>query len=212
MLRLLVAGLAFAAFGALGGQAGHADQSWDATLAEAEGQTVYWNAWGGDERINAYIDWVADEVEDRYGVRLVHVKLSDTAEAVSRVLAEKASGRDSDGSVDLIWINGENFATMKENGLLFGPFAESLPNFALVDVEGKPTTKIDFTVPTEGLESPWGMAKINFIYDSDRTERTPGSIADFLDWAAANEGRFSYPAPPDFIGSTFLKQVLIEVA
>ena len=212
MLRLLIAGLALAAFGALGGQASLADQSWDDTLAEAKGQTVYWNAWGGDERINAYIDWVADEVEDRYGVRLVHVKLSDTAEAVSRVLAEKASGRDSDGSVDLIWINGENFATMKENGLLFGPFAESLPNFALVDVEGKPTTKIDFTVPTEGLESPWGMAKINFIYDSDRTERTPGSIAEFLDWAAANEGRFSYPAPPDFIGSTFLKQVLIEVA
>ena len=211
MLRLLIAGLALAAFGALGAQTSHADQSWDGTLTEAKGQTVYWNAWGGDERINAYIDWVADELAARYGVRVVHVKLSDTAEAVSRVLAEKASGRDSDGSVDLIWINGENFATMKKNGLLYGPFAETLPNFALVDVEGKPTTKIDFTVPTEGLESPWGMAKINFIYDSDRTERTPGSIAAFLDWAAANEGRFSYPAPPDFIGSTFLKQVLIEV-
>lgn len=212
MLRLLVAGLALAAFGTLGAPSSRADQSWDGTLAEAEGQTVYWNAWGGDERINAYIDWVADMLEERHGVRVVHVKLSDTAEAVSRVLAEKASGRDSEGSVDLIWINGENFATMKENGLLYGPFAESLPNFALVDVDGKPTTKIDFTVPTDGLESPWGMAKINFIYDSARTERTPGSIAAFLDWAAANEGRFSYPAPPDFIGSTFLKQVLIEVA
>ncbi len=208
--RWLACGLAAVALLLAVPRAGHTDQSWSNLLAEAKGQTVYWNAWGGDERINAYIAWVADEVEERYDLRLVHVKLSDTAEAVSRVLAEKAAGRDSDGSVDLIWINGENFATMKENGLLFGPFAESLPNFALVDVKGKPTTKIDFTVPTDGLESPWGMAKINFIYDSARTSETPGSIAAFLDWAAANEGRFTYPAPPDFIGSTFLKQVLIE--
>ena len=187
-----------------------ADDSWAGIVAEAKEQTVYWNAWGGDQRINAYIAWVADEVEERYGLRLVHVKLNDTADAVSRVLAEKAAGRDSEGTVDLIWINGENFATMKENGLLYGPFAKLLPNFELVDVESKPTTEVDFTVPTEGLESPWGMAKINFIYDSDRVEETPRSIAGFLDWAAANKGRFTYPAPPDFIGSTFLKQVLIE--
>jgi putative thiamine transport system substrate-binding protein len=40
---------------------------------------------------------------------------------------------------------------MKQEKLLFGPFAESLPNFALVDVEGKPTTRIDFAEATEGL-------------------------------------------------------------
>ena len=191
--------------------AGAAEMRWDDAAAKARGQTVYWNAWGGDERINAYIAWAGERVRADHGVTLRHVKLSDTAEAVSRVLAEKAAGRDSDGSVDLIWINGENFAAMKKNGLLFGPFAEGLPNFALVDVAGKPTTRIDFTVPVEGLEAPWGMAKINFVYDSARVKATPGSIPAFLDWAEANPGRFTYPAPPDFIGSTFLKQVLIEL-
>ena len=127
-------------------------------------------------------------------------------------LAEKAAGKDSGGSVDLIWLNGENFAAMKEQNLLFGPFTESLPNFALVDVQNKPSTRIDFTVPTQGLESPWGMAKINFIYDSKRVSQPPGSIAEFLDWAKAHPGRFTYPTPPDFIGSTFLKQALIELA
>ncbi len=185
--------------------------SWDQALAGARGQTVFWNAWGGDERINAYIAWVGKRVAEDYGVTLRHVKLSDTAEAVARVLAEKTAGRDANGSVDLIWINGENFAAMKRQGLLFGPFTEVLPNYRLVDFAGKPTTKIDFTVPVEGLEAPWGMAKINFISDSARVRETPGSIPEFLDWTAAHPGRFTYPAPPDFTGTTFLKQVLIEL-
>ncbi len=189
-----------------------ASSDWEAVVETARGQSVYWNAWGGDERINEYIMWVAARVEEGYGITLRHVKLSDTAEAVSRVLAEKAAGREQEGSVDLIWINGENFATMKENGLLFGPFTAMLPNYKLVDFEGKPTTLIDFTVAVDGLEAPWGMAKINFIYDSARVEKTPTSIPGFLDWTKANPGRFTYPAPPDFLGSTFLKQVLIELA
>jgi len=185
--------------------------TWDQALAQARGQTVFWNAWGGDERINAYIAWVGRRVAEDHGITLRHVKLSDTADAVARVLAEKAAGRSQGGSVDLIWINGENFAAMKRQGLLFGPFTQSLPNYQLVDFAGKPTTRIDFTVPVDGLEAPWGMAKINFIYDSARVQDTPGSIPALLDWAEAHPSRFTYPAPPDFTGSTFLKQVLIEL-
>ncbi|MHA1151598.1 MAG: ABC transporter substrate-binding protein [Alphaproteobacteria bacterium] len=185
--------------------------SWDQAMASARGQTVFWNAWGGDERINAYIAWIGERVAEDYGITLRHVKLSDTADAVARVLAEKTAGRDAGGSVDLIWINGENFAAMKRQGLLFGPFTEVLPNYRLVDFAGKPTTKIDFTVPVEGLEAPWGMAKINFIYDSARVRDIPRSIPAFLDWTAVHPGRFSYPAPPDFTGTTFLKQVLINL-
>ena len=185
--------------------------AWDDTLAKARGQTVYWNAWGGDEQINAYIAWVGEQVAGRYGVELVHVKLSDTAEAVARIVAEKASGRNGDGSVDLIWINGENFAALKRQDLLFGPFAESLPNFRLVDTAGKPTTLNDFTIPTEGYEAPWGMAQFVFLYDTASVPEPPRTIPELLDWVQANPGRFTYPAPPDFIGSTFLKQVLIEL-
>ena len=66
-----------------------AHAQWDEShLATARGQTVFWNAWGGDERINAYIDWVGDQVEETYGVRLRHVKLSNTADAVARVRTE----------------------------------------------------------------------------------------------------------------------------
>ena len=80
------------------GQAAHA-ASWDDTLAQARGQTAYWNAWGGDPQINAYIEWVGDQVKERYGIDLVHVKLTDTAEAVARVVAEKAAGTTEGGAV-----------------------------------------------------------------------------------------------------------------
>ena len=188
--------------------------NWDAVLSEAKGETVYFNAWGGAENINAYLDWTGEELARRYGVKLVHVKLDDTANAVAKVIAEKAAGRDTGGTVDLIWINGENFASMKEQGLLLSPgWAESLPNWRYVDIESKPTIRTDFTIPVEGLESPWGMGKLVFFHDSSRTELSsmPGSAMELLAWARKNPGRFSYPQPPDFIGSSFLKQVLTEL-
>ena len=183
---------------------------WTEIKELGKGQTVYWNAWGGGVEINQYIRWVVQELNNKYDVELKHVKLSDTSEAVNRVLAEKIAGRDQDGSVDLIWINGENFAKMKENQLLYGPFTETLPNFSLVDFENKPTTLLDFTIPVDGLEAPWGMAQFNFPYNAERIQIPPKSISELLAWSKKNTGRFSYPAPPDFLGSTFLQQVLIE--
>src|SRR5690606_9851185 len=128
--------------------------------------------------------------------------LTDTAEAVARVRAEQEAGRDSDGSVDLIWINGENFAAMKAQGLLYGPFVPLLPNAALVDTEGKPTTLVGFSEPTEGLEAPWGMAQLVFIHDAATLPAPPQTPVSLLAWAEADPGRFTYPAPPDFIGTT----------
>ena len=178
----------------------------------ARGQTVYFNAWGGSRQINDYLAWADSELQRRFGVKLVQVKLTDTGEAVARVAAEKAAGRAEGGTVDLIWINGENFAAMKEQGLLHGPFTQLLPSFALVDTKGQPTTLVDFTIPTEGLESPWGMAKFVLFHDTARVPEPPDSLDALLAWAEAHSGRFTYPAPPDFIGSTFLKQVLHAAA
>jgi len=183
---------------------------WDAVLAEAEGQTVYWNAWGGSTTTNDFIAWIGERVAEDYGVTLEHVKLTDTADAVTRVLAEKQAGEDEDGAIDMIWINGANFAAMKEADLLFGPFAEQLPNWAVVDSEGK-TVQTDFTVPVEGYESPWAMAQVVFMYDTADIDAPLTSMPAILEWAQAHPGRFTYPQPPDFLGSTFLKQALVDL-
>ena len=184
--------------------------NWEAVVAAADGQTVYWNAWGGSTTTNDFIAWVGDRVAADYGVILEHVKLTDTADAVTRVLAEKQAGTDDDGAIDMIWINGANFSAMKEADLLFGPYAEDLPNWAFVDTEGK-TVQTDFTVPVEGFESPWAMAQVVFIHDTADLAEPLTDMAAILDWSMANPGRFTYPQPPDFLGTTFLKQALVDL-
>ena len=183
---------------------------WSRIEAAARGQSVYFNAWAGSERINAYLQWAAGELAQRHGIKLEHVKITDTAEAVKRVRAEKTAGRTNDGSVDLVWINGENFLAMKREGLLFGPWAEKLPSYADVDTAGKPTTRMDFSEPVDGMEAPWGMAQLTFYADGTRVPQPPRSAAELLEWAKKNPGRFTYPKPPAFHGTTFLKQVLLE--
>lgn len=134
----------------------NAQLPWQQLQNSGENQDVYFHTWGGDPQINTYIQWAAAAVEDKYNIHLIHVKLSDTSEAVSRVLAEKSANNDEQGSVDLIWINGANFATMSENSLLLKDWANHLPNFALTDPKNNPAVTLDFGVPTKGMEAPWG--------------------------------------------------------
>lgn len=194
------------------GLASPALADWQGTLAAAKGQTVYWNAWGGDARTNAFIAWVGTRTEALYGVKVAQVKLSDTAEAVTRVISEKAAGQTSGGSVDLIWINGPNFLAMKQQGLLHGPFVEGLPNAKYLDLSAGSSAAVDFTEPVAGMESPWRLAKFVFTYDAARLTTPPKSMAELGAWAAAHPGRLTHPDPSNFMGATFLKQALIELA
>ena len=184
---------------------------WPAIEAKARGQTVYFNAWAGSDKINSYLQWTGAEVQKRYGVKLEHVKVTETVEAVKRVRSEKAAGKVSGGTVDLVWINGENFLAMKREALLFGPFAETLPSYQYVDLAGKPTTRMDFSEPVQGMEMPWGMAQLTFFADSKRVPAPPRSMSELLTYARANAGRVTYPRPPNFHGMTFIKQALMEV-
>ena len=185
---------------------------WPRIERTARGQTVYFNAWAGSENINAYVQWAGGEIERRWGVKLEHVKIADAAEVVQRVRAEKQAGRMADGSVDAVWINGENFLAMKRGGLLFGPFAEGLPAYAMVDTSAKPTTRVDFSEPVEGLEAPWGMAQLTYYADGAKVQQPPRSLAELLAFAQKNPGRVTYPKPPNFHGTTYHKQLLLESA
>ncbi|MBR7887931.1 ABC transporter substrate-binding protein [Marinomonas sp. A79] len=188
------------------------NDQWQQTLEQAKGQTVYFNAWGGADNINDYIQWAADRIEQEYDVTLKQVKLTDASDAVNRVLAEKAAGKNSEGSIDLIWLNGENFRAMKDNALLFGPFSHNLPNYAhYVDESARQSLTQDFGTPVDGMESPWGMAQVIFMHDTETLATPPKSMNELLSYAQANPGRITYPEPPQFLGSTFLKQALHEL-
>lgn len=194
---------------AFGSNCAWSDPSWTDVQREARGQTVYFNAWGGDAAINRYVAWAAGEVKREYGVNLVLVKISDIAETVARVQAEKATGRSRGGSVDLMWINGENFASLKQAGLLFGPWDDGIPNARFLDAADS-TQRTDFALATAGFEVPWGGARFTFFYDARTIDNAPPrDPRELLAWIRSHPGRFTYPQPPNFIGTSFLKQLLL---
>jgi putative spermidine/putrescine transport system substrate-binding protein len=190
--------------GADTGTAPAAAGDWAAVRAEAQGQTVRWWMYGGDARINAYVNRHVKPAARRAGVTLEIVPIEDTADAVQRVLAEREAGKTDGGAVDLIWINGENFAQGKEAGLWLEDWAGNLPNARFLDPED-PSITTDFGVPVEGQESPWSRAAFVFAHDSARVTDPPRSFEELLAYARANPGRVTYPAPPDFTGSAFVR-------
>jgi putative spermidine/putrescine transport system substrate-binding protein len=186
--------------------------AWDEIVAEARGDTVTWFMWGGSDTINAYVsDRVGAILRRDYDITLNRVPITDAADVVNMVLTEKEAGIMDGGAVDLIWINGENFRSMKAAGLAFCGYTDVLPNNALVDWEN-PAIANDFGVPVEGCEVPWNTVQFAFAHDSAVVPEPPGDMAALLDWIKANPGRFTYPAPPDFTGSAFVRHVFLHAA
>ena len=65
------------------------NENWKDVLKKASGQTIYFHAWGGAKNINSYIKWAAGEVKKKYNITVKHVKVSDTANVVAKILSEK---------------------------------------------------------------------------------------------------------------------------
>ena len=189
-------------------------RAWDETLAEARGQTVYWNAWGGDEQINAYIAWVGEQVRGAARRSSWSTSSSPTPPRRSRAWwPRRRPGATRGGSVDLIWINGENFAAMKAAGPAVRAVRRAAAELPLRrHRQASPRRCVDFTMPTDGFEAPWGMAQFVFLYDTAVRRR-----AAALDPGAARLGQGPSRAAspirrrPTSSARTFLKHVLIEL-
>lgn len=187
---------------------GYAD--WSAVQKAAQGQTVNLWMWGGDDQGNAYIDDTLAPAVAKQGVTLKRVPIADTKDALNRVLTELQAGRNTGGAVDLVWINGDNFRTGKQANAWLCGWTSLLPNMKFVSATD-PLLNEDFGTPVDGCEAPWHKAQFSFAYNSDLVKNPPHTIAGILDWAQAHPGRFTYPAPPDFTGSAFLREVLYSV-
>lgn len=187
----------------------NADENWQSISQQARGQTVWFNAWGGDPAVNRYLDWVSAEVKRDYAVDLRIVHIADAADAVKRIQTEARAGRSRGGSIDLLWVNGENFRTLKQANLLRSDWAEKLPNWRYVDTR-KPVRE-DFSIATDGAESPWGSAQLTFIARRSQLAEPPDSAQALLAFATAHPGSVTYPRPPDFTGTAFLEQLLVAL-
>ena len=180
---------------------------WNKILKEAKGQTVNWYMWGGGTAINTYVnDYIGAEAK-KLGVTLNQVKLNATAEAVNKVLGEKQAGNATSGAVDMIWINGENFATGRQADIWHCDWATKLPNAKYVDWTSS-SVNSDFGLPVDGCEAPWATASSGLVYDSKVIPKAAvASLDAFIAWVKANPGKFTYPAPPDFNGSMTVRRL-----
>lgn len=191
--------------------------SWEEILEAARGTTVNWYVWGGSDAINDFVDSTyGSPLLEEYEITLNRIPLADTVDAVNQILSEAEAGIEGDaGSIDLIWINGENFFTLQQADLLYGPWAQTIPNSAFVDWEN-PAINLDFGQPVDGFESPWSGAQFQFIYDTARMSEDdlPRSYAQLTTWLMDNPGRYTYiaPGPGAFQGTRFVKQVLFEIS
>ena len=179
---------------------------WQQTLEVAKGQSVYLYAWGGSKAVNEYLRWATREIAQQYQIKLIHVKVTDPSEPVSRLKAE--NGRTS--AIDLMWINGENFAYLKQQGFLLGNLWLTIPNTASLAVDRLPIT-VDFGEPMDGFEVPWGIGQFNLIAENGVFQQPKVSADSLLTIAKNNSQTITYPRPPEFHGTTFLKQLLVDL-
>lgn len=183
---------------------------WQEIAESAEGQEVNMYMWGGNDNINRYLDdWVAPRMAEEYDVKLSRVPVNDAQDIINQLLDERTAGKTS-GSMDIIWINGENFKAAKDNGLLWDDFTGQLPNFVDYIDPQAPEVAEDFGEPVEGLQAPWGKAQFVFVHDTEKVSDPPKSMDELADWVKENPGQFAYPALPDFTGSAFIRHVLYE--
>lgn len=195
--------------GAASDAADPADMSWDEILEASKGTDVKFYGWGGDENRNNWLNGtVADYLKENYDINFEYVGM-DINDILAKLTSEKEA-KEETGSIDMIWINGENFYTAKENGLLYGPFTDKLPNTeTYIDTED-PETLNDFCKPIDGFESPYAKAQLVMYNDSAVTPETPKNAEELLEYAKANPGKVTYPALPDFTGSAFVRNIIYE--
>ena len=184
--------------------------SWEEILEAAKGTTVTFYGWGGDENRNNWLNTtVAQYVKENYDITLEVVGMN-IDDILAKLSGEKMAGS-SKGSIDMIWINGENFYSAKDNSLLWGPFTDKLPNMdAYIDLTD-PETLNDFCMPIDGYEAPYAKAQMVMYADTAVTPDLPASAAQLLEFAKANPGKVTYPALPDFTGSAFVRNIIYEL-
>ncbi|WP_181792501.1 ABC transporter substrate-binding protein [Paraeggerthella sp.] len=183
---------------------------WNAVLEEAKGQTVSWYGWGGSEPRNTWIEKVlTPRLKERYDITLDLVGM-DINDILTQLSGEMQAGV-SEGTIDFIWINGENFYSTKKNGYLWGPFCEYLPNFNEYCDKDAADNAYDFGSPTEGFEAPYAKAQMHLWIDSASHPNPPRTLQEFTAFCKENPGKVTYPQPGDFTGTGFIECLIAGV-
>lgn len=193
-------------------------KDFDTLVAEAKGKEVSFYGWGGDENLNNWLDnYYAPILKEKYDITLKRVPMN-IEDILSQLTGElEASGKspanidNGSGIIDMVWINGENFATAAENGMLLDYYAWKAPNLEKYMDPSSDKVNYDFAYPVMGREIPYGEAQLVMYGDSSVDSNFPKNTDEFMEFAKRNKGKVTYPALPDFTGSAFVRNIIYDI-
>lgn len=185
-------------------------KSYEEIAQSAKGTTVNFYGWGGNEVLNKWFDnYVVPNMKEKYNITVKRVGM-DIDTILNKLMSDKQT-QNSKGTIDVVWLNGENFKTAKDNKLLFGPFLQKIVNYdKYVDKNSKDITT-DFGTPVDNMEAPWGKATFTVVKDSAKVNSNIVNTSSLKEAIINNPGKFTYPAPPDFTGSAFVRNIIYDI-
>ncbi len=168
--------------------------------APIKAEVVNFYAWGGSPQVNSYLRWAQQELKAE-GIEFRHNKVADVSEVVKQIISGHSNA-------DIIWINGENFHALKDANALL-PIVDDIN--ATQHINPELNWQTDFGEPVNGLEVPWGVGQFNLIARPGVFGTETVSAEELMRAAQEYKGRISYPKPPEFHGTTFLKSLLLSL-
>lgn len=186
------------------------EEDWNHILEKSKGTTVNFYGWGGSQKVNEWLDdYVSKRLKKEHDITFNRVPMN-IEDILNKLLGEKQLNS-QDGTIDIVWINGENFFTAKENHLLYGPFVDKLPNYSQYIDQDSLDVNYDFGFSVEGYEAPYGKAQFVMIGDKMKIHKDLMNHEELFELIKNNPGKFTYPAPPDFTGSAFVRNIIYDV-
>ena len=182
-------------------------------LAKARGQTVYWNAWGGDERTNSFIAWVGDEVQRalRRRVEAGEAYRHRRSGGARRRREERRTRRRRLGRHDLD--QRAEFPLDEGEGSALRAVRRQAAQRAFTSTRPtNPRTSPISPFPSTAWNRPGGSRNSSSSTIPRACPRRRARSMHLARWIKAHPGRFTHPDPKDFMGASFLKQVLVDLA
>jgi len=130
---------------------------------------------------------IAEEFTEETGIQVTVI--NNNAEGTyQKLVAEK----DDPGTIDIWLLSGPQVQSAIEEGLLYGPLIEQLPNAEnITPFDAQYAEGFDHG----GYVAPAWRNQAVFAYDSQFLSDPPSSLAELENWVQSNPGRFTYCDP-----------------
>ena len=143
-----------------------------------------------------------------YAINLKIVRLADAADAVKPFRPKPQPDVKRAARWICLWVNGENFRTLKEANLLQTGWAETLPNWRYVDTQ-LPVRVGRFFLCRHKVRNHSGAAQLTFIARRDVTPQPPQTPQALLELLKPIPARLPIRAPTGLYRHGVSEQLLI---